>query len=167
MMDSNIFNPHKIKRISLLALVSCSLALALALAMSSSQADQHEGEPALAITPGDTALEWGPCPEFFGESCHIAVLHGDPANPNTDVFFRLAGGKEFPAHRHTSAERMVLVAGAMDVTYEGQDTVHLAAGTYAYGPAERVHHGKCTSAEDCVLFIAFELPIDSTQVAVE
>lgn len=162
-MKINPFNPRKIKGISLLALISCSLALA----MGSSQADQHEGEPALAFVATDTSLQWGPCPEFFGEDCHIAVLHGDPAKPNTDVFFRLAGGTEFPAHKHTSAERMVLVAGTMDVTYEGQDTVHLESGTYAYGPAERVHHGQCTSTDDCVLFIAFELPIDATQVAVE
>jgi quercetin dioxygenase-like cupin family protein len=162
-MDIYTFNPRRITKISLFALLSCSLALG----MSSTQADQHEGDPALAFAATDSSLEWGPCPEFFGEGCHIAVLHGDPAQPNTDVFFRLVGGKVFPAHKHTSAERMVLVAGAMDVTYEGQDTVQLKAGMYAYGPAGRVHHGQCTSAEDCVLFIAFELPVDATEVAVE
>lgn len=130
-------------------------------------ADHGEQEPALAIAPDDPSLNWGPCPAFFGEGCHIAVLHGDPAKPNTDVFFRLTGGKPFPAHRHTSAERMVLVAGAIDVTYEGQETAQLRAGTYAYGPAQKVHHGQCVSAEDCVLFIAFEQPIDAIQVATE
>lgn len=142
-------------------------AMALLLAAQYAWAGHHESDPALAIGHDDAALEWGPCPEFFGEGCHIAVLHGDPAKPNTDVFFRLAGGKPFPAHRHTSAERMVLVAGAMDVTYEHQETAQLKSGMYAYGPAERVHHGQCVSEEDCVLFIAFEQPVDAMQVAVE
>ena len=62
---------------------------------------------------------------------------------------------------------MVLVAGAMDVTYEHQETAQLKSGMYAYGPAERVHHGQCVSEEDCVLFIAFEQPVDAMQVAVE
>jgi quercetin dioxygenase-like cupin family protein len=127
----------------------------------------HGPEPALAISHEDSSLEWGPCPAFFGEGCHIAVLHGDPAKPNTDVFFRLAGGKPFPPHRHTSAERMVLVAGEMDVTYENQDAAQLKTGMYAYGPAQRVHHGRCVSEEPCVLFIAFEEPVDAMEVAVE
>jgi len=162
-MDTNPINPRNIRRFSQVALLGCSLLLAT----SSTWAGQHEDEPALAITKGDAALAWGPCPEFIGEGCHIAVLHGDPAKPNADVFFRLSGGKMLPAHKHTSTERMVLVAGSLDVTYEGQDTVRLEAGTYAYGPAGRPHSGQCVSEEDCVLFIAFELPIDATKVAVE
>ena len=130
-------------------------------------ARQPEQEPALAIEFGNPALQWGPCPAFFGDGCHIAVLHGDPAKPNTDVFFRMAGGNSFPPHRHTSAERMVMVAGEMDVTYENQDTERLTAGTYAFGPAHRVHHGRCVSEEDCVLFIAFEEPVDAFEVAEE
>jgi hypothetical protein len=33
---------------------------------------------------------------------------------------------------------------------------------YAYGPAKAVHRGRCVSAEACVLFIAFEGPVDAT-----
>ena len=128
--------------------------------------DQGE-EPALAVEPEDSALTWGPCPAFFGEGCHIAVLHGDPARPDTDVLFRLAGQRAFPAHRHTSAERMVLISGELEVVYEGQEPVRLSAGTYAYGPPGRAHRGKCVSAAPCVLFIAFEQPIDAMQVTME
>ena len=143
------------------------VAVAALLAAGAAWSEGSGQEPALAITADDASLEWGPCPAFFGEGCHIAVLHGDPAQPNTDVFFRLAGGKPFPPHRHTSAERMVLVAGEMDVTYENQDTAHLTAGTYAFGPPQRVHDGRCTSDEDCVLFIAFEQAVDAFEVATE
>ena len=38
------------------------------------------------------------------------------------------------------------------------------AGSYAYGPAQRPHVGSCVSAEPCLLFIAFEGPVDATPV---
>lgn len=69
-----------------------------------------------------------------------------------------------PQHRHTSAERMVLMSGGMDVDYEGQDVVTLTPGDYAYGPAGLPHAATCRSAEPCVLFIAFEDPIDAFPV---
>ena len=109
----------------------------------------------------DPDLEWGPCPAFMPEGCEIAALQGDPAEPNADVFFKLPGETTAPEHWHTSAERMVLVAGEMQVTYEGQDAVALAPGTYAYGPPELPHTAECVSAEPCVLFIAFEEPVDA------
>jgi quercetin dioxygenase-like cupin family protein len=159
------FNEHQKRHGKILPGV---LALAAALAAcGQALAGPHEQEPALTKTYSDPDLEWGPCPEFFGVGCHIAVLHGNPAEPNTDVFFRLRGGKPFPPHRHTSAERMVLVAGEMEVIYENEQPAVLVTGTYAYGPAERVHHGRCVSEQDCVLFIAFEQPVDAFEVASE
>ena len=54
---------------------------------------------------------------------------------------------------------MVLVAGELDVTYEGQAPVRLVPGTYAYGPAggrRRPLRQRCP----CVLFIAFESAVE-------
>jgi len=34
---------------------------------------------------------------------------------------------------------------------------------YAYGPAKAVHDGRCISTEPCVLFIAFEDPLDAVE----
>lgn len=124
-------------------------------------ADGHEKERAIAIAFDDTALEWGACPPMFPAGCEIAVLHGDPAKPNADVFFKVAPGYALPRHWHTSAERMVLVAGRLEVAYEGQDAVVLEPGTYAYGPAKAPHGGRCMSESPCVLFIAFVGPVDS------
>jgi quercetin dioxygenase-like cupin family protein len=121
-------------------------------------------EPALARSAGDAELQWGPCPEFFPPGCQIAVLHGDPAKPDADVFFRVPGQYDLPAHWHTSPERMVLVSGELHVTYDGEEPVVLRPGTYAYGPAKAVHRGRCASEEPCVLFIAFEGPVDATPV---
>ena len=121
-------------------------------------------EQALTQTADDAALKWGPCPPFLPAGCALAVLHGDPAKDNLDVFFKVPGKSTIPLHWHTSAERMVLVAGELHVTYDGQKTAILRPGTYAYGPAKRPHHGFCASADACVLFIAFESPLDAIPV---
>jgi hypothetical protein len=132
-----------------------------ALSSQGAMADAHGGEPALAIERGTSALQWGACPPIFAAGCEIAVLHGDPARPNADVFLRVPGGYDMPAHFHTSAERMVLIAGELEVTYLGQPATVLRAGIYAYGPAGRPHIGRCLSDDACVLFIAFEGAVDA------
>lgn len=119
------------------------------------------GESALARSHSDPALQWGPCPGFFPPGCQIAVLHGDPDRPNADVFFRVPGRYDLPRHWHGSAERMVLVTGELEVRYDGQEPVLLQPGMYAYGPPRAPHAGRCRGAEPCVLFIAFEGPVDA------
>ncbi|MEQ1438874.1 cupin domain-containing protein [Fontimonas sp. SYSU GA230001] len=118
-------------------------------------------EPSVAHTFKDAQLQWGPCPPFLPEGCAIAVLHGDPAQPNVDVFFKVPGGATIPSHTHTSAERMVLVSGELDVSYAGEPTKKLKAGMYAYGPAGKPHSAVCAKGAPCVLFIAFESPLDA------
>jgi mannose-6-phosphate isomerase-like protein (cupin superfamily) len=124
-------------------------------------------EQAHIVRADDPDLEWGPCPEFMPDGCRIAVLQGDPEAQNADVFFRLPGNSTAPHHHHTSAERMVLVEGEMEVDYDGQEPVTLRPGTYAYGPAMLPHTTRCVSSEPCVLFIAFEEPVDAIPGAPE
>ena len=135
------------------------LAGALALIGSAGQA-QTAATP-LAIRAADPALQWGACPPIFPEGCQIAVLHGDPAKPNADVFLRVRGGQALPAHTHTSAERMVLVSGQLRVKYKGAAAATLTPGMYAYGPAGLPHEASCAAGEPCTLFIAFEGPVDA------
>ena len=118
-------------------------------------------EPSFTRQADSADLAWGSCPAFMPDGCRIAVLHGDPAKPGADVFFKLPAGESVPVHWHTSAERMILVSGEMRVTYEGQAPATLTAGTYAYGPPRLEHDATCVSDEDCVLFIAFEEPVDA------
>lgn len=123
---------------------------------------QSPTEPtALARTPQDPSLQWGPCPEFLPEGCAIAVLHGDPSKENADIFFKLPAKSTAPRHWHTSAERMVLLSGELHVTYDGHEASVLKPGTYAYGPAKLPHEAICESDEPCILAIAFELPVDA------
>ena len=127
---------------------------------AASWAQAPAGEPALARSSSDSSLQWGPCPPFLPAGCGLAVLHGDPGKPNADVFLKLPAKAVVPEHWHTSAERMVLVAGELHITYAGQPTAVLRPGSYAYGPAKLSHKGTCVSSTPCVLFIAFELPVD-------
>ena len=135
--------------------------LGLVLGGAPACAQDIASERALARTADDASLVWGPCPDFLPAGCGLTVLHGDPGKPNADVFFRLPAGSSLPVHWHTSAERMVLIAGELRVDFEGQAPTTLLPGNYAYGPPQLPHGGACVSTTPCVLFIAFEAPVDA------
>lgn len=118
-------------------------------------------ETSVSYTIEDQELQWRPCPDFLPEGCTIAVLHGDPSRPNVDIFFRVPANSKIAEHWHTSAERMVLVSGELEVTYKGEEPQLLKKGSYAYGPAKKPHSAKCGDQGPCVLFIAFEEPLDA------
>ena len=118
-------------------------------------------EQAATRTAQDPQLQWGACPAFMPAGCALAVLRGDPAKPNADVFLRIPGKTTIPEHWHTSAERMVLVSGEMAVRYQKQAEAVLKPGMYAYGPAKLPHSASCRSSDPCVLFIAFESAVDA------
>ena len=149
---------------SLQVVLRCSLFFSLSISSSLALAQTPVPEQALTQTANDAQLKWGPCPPFLPKGCGIAVLHGDPAKDNLDVFFKVPAKSTIPLHWHTSAERMVLVAGVLHITYEGQKSAVLKPGTYAYGPTKRPHKGYCASTVPCILFIAFESPLDAVPV---
>lgn len=136
----------------------------LALSSSFAMSQPATQESAVVRSASDSNLEWGPCPAFLPKGCGIAVLHGDPAKDNVDVFLKVPGKSALPLHWHTSAERMVLIEGELHVTYDGQKTAVMKPGNYAYGPAKRPHRGSCASSTPCILFIAFESPLDAVPV---
>jgi quercetin dioxygenase-like cupin family protein len=140
--------------------LAATLLLSPAMAPAATSAGAGTARP-LALSAADPALQWGPCPPVFPGPCEIAVLQGDPAKPNADVFLRIGPGHALPAHTHSSAERMVLVAGELAVKYKGVAQVVLTPGSYAYGPAGLPHRAHCQSKEPCTLFIAFEGPVDA------
>ncbi|MGI8918152.1 MAG: cupin domain-containing protein [Pyrinomonadaceae bacterium] len=135
--------------------VLCILLSSVAVAQDASK------EIAFAKTFKDAQLKWLPCPAFIPKGCEIAILHGDPAKDNADIFFKVPANFDIPQHWHTSTERMVLVSGRLQVTYNGQEQVTLKPGMYAYGPAKLSHKATCEKGAPCVLFIAFEGPVDA------
>lgn len=143
---------------------SAGLMLVLLLGTVVQAQSSETDEKAFLWSADQQELEWGACPEFMPEDCQIALLQGDPAKPNADIFFKLQPHTTAPNHWHNSAERMVLISGELEVKYEGQEAEVMKAGTYGYGPAERSHEASCISDEPCVLFVAFEKPVDAFAV---
>jgi len=152
-----------IHRLTLSAILFAALGAAGVLNAETPVAPELDRPLALSETAAD--LQWGDCPAIFPPGCKISVLHGNPAEPGADVFLRVPSGYTIPAHSHTSAERMVLVSGQLDVTYAGHPAVSLKRGDYAYGPALLPHTARCNGAEACTLFIAFNGAVDALPFA--
>ncbi len=125
--------------------------------------EQHERP--LAFSQADPKLQWTECPKLFPPGCKMTLLHGALAEPGADVFLQVPAGYTIPAHSHTSAERMVLVSGQLDVTYAGHAKVGLKRGDYAFGPAKLPHTARCNGPEACTLFIAFNSAVDALPFA--
>lgn len=153
-----------IRKFSAVPLTAALVVLLASCASQQSTAPLADEAP-LAILAEDTSLTWGGCPPIFPAGCQISVLHGDPSQPNADIFLRVPAGLGLPPHTHTSAERMVLVSGTLRVKYLGSPASTLTPGQYAYGPAALPHQATCISDEACTLFIAFEGPVDALEYA--
>jgi mannose-6-phosphate isomerase-like protein (cupin superfamily) len=117
-------------------------------------------------TVQDKDLVWHPAPDFLPD-CTFTVLHGDMSQPNLDIFFKVPANTMVANHWHHSQERMVLISGEMEVTYEGEPTQLLKTGSYAYGPAQKPHSAKCLDKGPCVLFIALVEPFDAFPIAMK
>lgn len=157
----------KLPRSSLVSLLFVAAAAHAAQPAQSGQPSAPtSAPPPLAIDPNSDSVQWGPCPPLLPGDCRIAVLRGNPAQPNADVLLRIGGGYVLPPHRHSSAERMILLSGRLHVRYSGAPAATLEPGHYAYGPAGLPHTGRCLGTEPCTLFIAFEGQVDAEAAAV-
>ncbi len=124
------------------------------------QESKDYGE-SVSYTTKSKQLNWADCPPLMPAGCKIAILNGALGEPNIDIFFKVPPNYDIPNHYHTSPERMVLVSGELHVTYEGEKTTVMKEGTYAYGPSEKPHVAKCQGGDPCIIFIAFEEPLDA------
>lgn len=145
-----------IKKISFFASV-----MFLTMTVSAQNSKVIETDLSVVKTAEDADLKWGPCPPFMPNGCSIAILNGDPSKENLDVFLKIPANSTIPNHFHNSAERMILVSGELEVMYQGEKARNLRAGSYAYGPAKKPHIAKCGNSGPCILFIAFEEPLDA------
>src|SRR5687767_10662707 len=81
----------------------------------SGPATPSDSEKPVALAATAAGLQWGPCPPGMPQGCEIAVLHGDPAKPNADIFLRVPAGSPIAPHWHSSPERMMLATGRLEV----------------------------------------------------
>jgi glyoxylate utilization-related uncharacterized protein len=135
----------------------------LSISLLAQEKNMKTDEMSITKTINDDDIIWNPAPDFF-PGCSFTILHGDITQPNLDLFFRVEPNTEIINHTHSSAERMVLISGEMEVQYEGEKPQILKAGTYAYGPANKPHRAKCLNSGQCVLFIALVDPFDAIPI---
>lgn len=128
--------------------------------------EDNKTELSVVKTADDIDLKWNPAPDFF-PNCSFTILHGDIEKPNLDFFFKIEANTEVVNHTHNSPERMILITGVLEVTYEGEKTQILKAGTYTYGPARKPHKAKCLDKGPCVLFVAMINPFDAFPIVVK
>jgi glyoxylate utilization-related uncharacterized protein len=135
----------------------------LSISLLAQEKNMKTDEMSITKTINDDDIIWNPAPDFF-PGCSFTILHGDITQPNLDLFFRVEPNTEIINHTHSSAERMVLISGEMEVQYEGEKPQILKAGAYAYGPANKPHRAKCLNSGQCVLFIALVDPFDAVPI---
>ena len=87
------------------------------------------------------------------------ALADTPARKPTQIFS--FNDFTIPHHWHTSPERIVLVSGQLEITYDGQQAAVLKPGMYAYSPAKLSHTAICANGDPCILFISYDGPIDA------
>lgn len=137
-----------------------TLLMCFGLSLSAQTSTMVNSEMSIANTISDADLKWNPAPDFF-PNCSFTILHGEMSKPNLDIFFKIEPNTEVINHTHNSPERMILISGELEVTYEGETTRILKPGSYAYGPAGKPHKAKCLDSGPCVLFIALVSPFDA------
>jgi mannose-6-phosphate isomerase-like protein (cupin superfamily) len=136
------------------------LSAALVLVTPCALADKPAQKPAEVFSANDAGLKWRPCPAFIPKGCEVTLLHGYPWKDNADIFFRVPANFTIPSHWHTSPERIVLVSGQLEITYDGRRPAVLKPGMYAYSPAKLPHTAVCANGDPCILFISYDGPID-------
>lgn len=63
-------------------------------------------------------IQWKPCPPNLPKGCEIAVLEGNPKNPDLfTVRFRVSGDFVMPPHTHPKDERATIIQGKAYVAF--------------------------------------------------
>lgn len=139
----------------------CTMCVLCSFTLSAKDVDgKKTTDMSFGLTADDTNLIWNPAPDFL-PGCTFTILHGDMSEPNLDIFFKIPANTIAAKHWHHSAERMLLVKGELEVTYDGEQSQTFKAGTYLYGPAKKPHKVKCLDSWPCLLFIALAEPFDA------
>ena len=60
---------------------------------------------------------------------------------------------------------MILLSGELEVTYENETTQIMKVGSYGNRPSKKPHTAKCISKDPCIIFIAFENPVDAFAIS--
>jgi quercetin dioxygenase-like cupin family protein len=78
------------------------------------------------------------------------LLWGDPQTGEHGMLRKFPAGFAPPLHTHPSVERLVVISGAVLVSYAGSTEKRLGPGSYSEIPANTAHSAKCASQAECV-----------------
>ena len=87
-------------------------------------------------------------------SVQSVLLWGDPSTGEHAMLRKFPAGFAPPPHRHSAAERVVVVSGTLLVRYAGSQEKKLGPGSYSEIPANMVHAVKCLEDAACVFVLA-------------
>ncbi len=90
----------------------------------------------------------------------IAPLRGNMATGPSTLMVRMKSGCLVPNHWHTPSEELVVLQGAPLAQMKGERPVMLQLGSYSQLPSGHIHRFRCTSAEDCLIFMVADAPFD-------
>src|SRR5687768_14561134 len=96
------------------------LATLAALSLGSAYAEETKAKAPMAgksVLWDAEDLKWTPVPDF---PVKTAVLWGDPAKGAHGAFHKFPAGFAAPVHHHTADHNVVVVAGRMTLTPEGE-----------------------------------------------
>jgi quercetin dioxygenase-like cupin family protein len=90
----------------------------------------------------------------------IAPLRGNMAIGASTLMVRMRSGCLVPNHWHTPTEELVVLQGAPLAQMKGERPVILKVGSYSQLPSGHIHRFRCTSVEDCLIFMVADAPFD-------
>jgi hypothetical protein len=103
------------------------------------------GPPAVShLFKPPASVSWGPAPPGLPPGAKLAVLVGDPANPNPFVIrAQVPAGYRVPPHWHPTIENLTILTGTvalgMGETWDDRALTELPPSGYAVMPAESRH----------------------------
>ena len=89
-------------------------------------------------------ITWKPCPPNLPSGCEMAVLEGNPQEPNFfTVRFKINGKFSMPPHTHPKDERVTVLEGKAYVAFgkdaKQQDATIFSTGDYYVNSKDAVH----------------------------
>jgi quercetin dioxygenase-like cupin family protein len=121
----------------------------LALLLLAAPLAHAKGPAANAVFIEAKDIAWQEVPGFAG--VRAATVEGDSAKGPHHAFMKFDGGFSAPQHHHSANHFVVVVAGTLVLTVDGQEH-KLPAGSYFSFKNRGVHATSCAAGADCVIF---------------
>jgi quercetin dioxygenase-like cupin family protein len=113
------------------------------------------GEGSIAILRPADKLEWAEDPDIKGARRARLMGHGTKPREHNVLMRRWPTGTSVAPHRHSGRGcDGVVVEGTVTVTIGCDKTEQLTPGSYFFIAGQTVHSFRCSSAEDCLLFMS-------------